>query len=400
MTGLRLLFITRRFWPLVGGAERAMAHLAAGCQALGHPTTVLTPCWHPHWPMELEQLGFHVVRLPHPPQHFWNTWQWMRGVRRWLLRRRRQFDLALVSMLRHEAFATLGAAGHGKLPVVLRAEGTGVTGDRHWQRSTLLGGWTARRCRQAAAIVAPGPAIESELLDAGYSRAQVRQISNGAALPPAPSARRRVEARAALATGNSALGLAADTPLVLFAGRLEQSKGLADLIECWPIVLQAQPTARLWLAGEGPEHDRLQHRIDQLRLGGRAKLVGAFDSVDELLAAADLFVLPSLEEGMSLALLEAMAHALPIVASNIPGNRSLIAHEEHGLLAPGGAPKSLAAAIDRLLADRALGVRLGSAARERVARQFGLQPMIERHLHLFQQVVGGHAVGNVDLHDS
>lgn len=379
----RLVFITRRFWPLVGGAEMAMANLASAMQEGGHQVTILTASWNPDWPREFLHRGVRVVRLPQPNQRFFGTWKYLRGIADWLKRHRDRFELAYVSMLKHDAYAAIGAGRKGKFPVVVRAEGGGKSGDVSWQSGDRFGGWIARRCHRANAIVAPSPAIQRELVAAGYPQDRVHFIPNGvAALPPRTEAR-RMEAREAIGTAHAVLSLGRDTTLAVYAGRLSEEKGLPELVEAWSHVLRQRSNIRLWLVGEGPLRDRLAAQIERLQIRGRCVLVGTFDSVEELLAAADLFVLPSHEEGMSLALLEAMSVGLPIVACDIPGNRTLIQSGEHGLLAPPGRPAALAAAIESLLDSPDLARKYGAAARERAQRQFSLGTMVNQHEELF-----------------
>jgi glycosyltransferase involved in cell wall biosynthesis len=233
-------------------------------------------------------------------------------------------------------------------------------------------------------VVTPSPAIQQELIDAGYAIDRVHYIPNGvAALPPRTPAR-RMEAREAIGTAHAVLSLGRDTTLAVYAGRLSEEKGLPELVEAWAHVLRQRSNARLWLVGEGPLRDRLAEQIERLQIRGRCVLVGAFDSVEELLAAADLFVLPSHEEGMSLALLEAMAIGLPIVACDIPGNRALIQSGGNGLLVPPGRPAALAAAIDSLLDAPALAEKFGTAARERAQLHFAMSDTIRQHEALFE----------------
>ena len=138
-------------------------------------------------------------------------------------------------------------------------------------------------------------------------------------------------------------------PRAVFVGRLAPEKGLGALIDAWPLVRQTHPQARLILIGEGPERPLLEQRARSLGLGlgpdQAVDLPGAADDVTARLRAADLFVLPSLEEGMSIALLEAMALGIPLVASSIPGNRRLVSDFKHGRLATPGDPQSLAQVI-------------------------------------------------------
>ena len=120
---------------------------------------------------------------------------------------------------------------------------------------------------------------------------------------------------------------------------LAPEKGLDTLIDAWPAVRAAHPEARLILIGEGPERAALEASESEslgLTLGpGQAvELPGASADATAALRDADLFVLPSREEGMSIALLEAMALGIPLVASSIPGNRRLVSDFKHGRLAP------------------------------------------------------------------
>jgi glycosyltransferase involved in cell wall biosynthesis len=105
-----------------------------------------------------------------------------------------------------------------------------------------------------------------------------------------------------------------------------------------------------------------------------------------LLCAADLFILPSHEEGMSMALLEAMAAGLPCVASDIPGNRRLIQHDEHGFLAPPSCPQALAAAILELLSHPQRCRRYAQSARQRVAQEFSVERCVQQHVALFEDL--------------
>ena len=387
MSPPRLVLITRRFWPLVGGAERMMASLAAELAARRFPVTLLTARWQTDWPAEITYRGVPVVRLPNPPQRFWGTLRYVQALGRWLRRHPDRCDLVYVSMLKHDAYAAIGAVG-GRVPVVLRAEGAGRTGDCVWQLEATFGRRIKYRTMKADALVAPSRAIERELKAAGFPRPRIHYLPNGVAVPPARDQAARVAARVALGAVDPALNPPEWAPLAVYAGRLHEAKGLADLVAAWGAIVARWPNARLCLAGEGPFRGALAEQIEVRGLDGRVVLAGTFDNVDELLAAADLFVLPSHQEGMSLALLEAMAAGLPIVATDVPGNRDLLSGGRHALLVPAGDPAALAAAIERLLDEPELGAHLGAAARERVAGEFSLAKCVDEHVALFERLVG------------
>ena len=181
--------------------------------------------------------------------------------------------------------------------------------------------------------------------------------------------------------------------MAVYTGRLHAVKGLTHLVATWPAIVRRWPTAQLWIVGDGPQRRDLARDIDALDLSGNVVLCGAFDSVDDFLTAADCFVLPSLEEGMSLALLEAMSAGLPVVATDIEGNRQLVRHEREGLLVPTGDSRGLATAIGCLLAEPATAAALGAAARQRVAAEFAIGPWAARHQELFERVLAEHKGG-------
>ena len=376
-----VVLVTRRYWPLVGGAERAMASLGEGLKALGFRVTLVTAQWAPDWPAEIMHREIPVIRLAQPRVRAWGTLRYMLGLGRWVHARRREIDGVIVSMLKHDAYAVLTALG-GRAPVLLRAEGGGPSGDCCWQQENRFGARIQARC-QRASVAAPSKQILAELREAGYPEAATHFVPNGVALPKAPvTSTQRARARAALVEANADLAADTETAVVVYTGRLDRRKGLLDAIDAWPDVLLQRPDARLWLVGEGPDRELLYRRISDLDLRGRVCLPGAFDDIEDVLRAADVFLLPSHEEGMSLSLLEAMAAGLPLVASDIPGNQGLIEHRRHGLLTPPGDAPRLAESVLALLAAPAWGKQIGVAARQRVAERFDLSSMAKRHAEL------------------
>ena len=387
MKRLRLILITRRFWPLVGGAETVMANLAGELLRQGVRPTILTARWSKTWPETFVFEDVPVVRLSQPAQRGWGTFRYMSSLSRWLRNHQDEYDIAYVSMLKHDAYTTVGTLLNSCKPVVLRAEGGGKTGDLHWQRTANFGSRVRARCVQADALVAISPAIEAEMIEAGYSQSRIHRINNGVSLAVNLAPRRRALARTALAEVNPQLRLPDGARLAIYTGRLHPEKGLDFLIKAWPRVMDHWPTARLWLVGSGSHSDVLQHQIRDLGLDQHVVLTGTFDSLEDILLAADLYILPSFEEGMSVALLEAMAYGLPSVATNIPGNRAVAGNGAAILLVPAEDSVALAAAIIRLWNDPECAVRMGTAARESVKQEFSLESVTRQHLELFRRLV-------------
>jgi len=382
---LRLVLISRRFWPLVDRGAGVMAHLASEFVARAVDVTLLTARWHSRWPAEITVRGVPVVRLAKPPGRWRDTNRYMRSIARWLRRNRGRFDLVCVSRLRCEAYAALKAVGKD-VPVVLRAERAGRWGDCVWQLEASGGRRIKQECIKAGALVGPSRAIERELIAAGYPRDRVHYLPNGVPIPPLATGARKAAARAAIVAANPSLRMADGAPLAVSIGRLDEAKELGYLVAAWQRVIAAQPDARLWLVGDGPHRKRLHDQIVDLDLLGRVFLAGVYDGVEELLAAADLFVLPSRTEGPSLALVEAMGAGLPVVATDVAGNRELVTDGEDGLLVPNRDVNAMGTAIVRLLSEPALADRLGAAARDLVEARFSLARTVDAHLELFERL--------------
>jgi glycosyltransferase involved in cell wall biosynthesis len=139
------------------------------------------------------------------------------------------------------------------------------------------------------------------------------------------------------------------------------------------------------MVGEGPDRPRLAAEIRRLGLERSVVLAGDRSDVADMLAQADVFVLSSTSEGLPLSILEAMAAALPVVASAVGGVPEAVEDGETGLLVPPRDPVRLAAALERLLVDPELRRRLGSNGRDRVREQFGLEAFRQAHVAVYRR---------------
>jgi glycosyltransferase involved in cell wall biosynthesis len=165
-------------------------------------------------------------------------------------------------------------------------------------------------------------------------------------------------------------------------GRLRPPKDFTTLVRAMTAVDPG--SARLRIAGDGPERAALATEVARLGLDRVVELLGTRSDVDDLLAAADLFVLSSDSEGLPMSVLEAMAAGLPVVASAVGGVPELVLDGETGALVPPRDSAALAGAIRRIVADPALRDRLGEAGRRRVEREFSLARFQHEHLEIYR----------------
>jgi glycosyltransferase involved in cell wall biosynthesis len=173
-------------------------------------------------------------------------------------------------------------------------------------------------------------------------------------------------------------------PLVLTPARLNPQKGHRALLEA----IAEVPEALLLFAGDGPEQAPLEAEAERLEVADRVRFLGRRKDVPQLLATCDVFALPSLYEGSSLAVLEAMAAGIPIVSSAIGGTDELIEDGRSGLLVPPGDAKALAGALRRVLADGELRASLAAAARERVDDGLTREQMAGRVTGVYRELLG------------
>jgi glycosyltransferase involved in cell wall biosynthesis len=177
-------------------------------------------------------------------------------------------------------------------------------------------------------------------------------------------------------------GPASDGPVVLVA-RLAREKDVPTLLHAAALIATGQPDFRLEIAGDGPERSNLEALRDRLGLGQHVRFLGAVRDVPRLLARARLFVLPSLSEGISLTLLEAMARGLPVVATTVGGNPEVVSQGATGLLVSARDPNALAEAVLGLWRQPNLGRRMGQAGRQRVEQHFDVRQMVARYESMY-----------------
>jgi glycosyltransferase involved in cell wall biosynthesis len=222
--------------------------------------------------------------------------------------------------------------------------------------------------------------------------------ADAASSPPAPLARRvevlthgidlaAVEANAARRDGvRSDLGLAPETVVVVTVANLRREKGHDVLLEAARTVLQGDADVVFLAVGHGPLEDELRARSQELGLGDRFRFMGFRSDALQLMAAADLFVLPSRQEGLPLAFMEAMALGLPAVVTSVGGLPDVVDEGVNGVLVPPESAERLARAVSALVGDPVRRAELAEGARA-AARRFDARVAIRRQESVYAELV-------------
>ncbi len=256
------------------------------------------------------------------------------------------------------------------LPVVVKLAGAGAAGDvAALRRLSPADQRAVLTDLRTTHVVCVTEEVAREALGVGLPPERLVRIPNGVDLPaqvapePAPDRAERA---------------------VLFLGRLDRAKGVDTLVRAFARVAPARPGVALRIAGEGPERAALERLSAALGVAPRVQLLGRRDDPLALLRAATVVAVPSRSEGMSNALLEAMAAGRAVVASSIAANREATG-DDAALLVPPDDPDALGDALGRALDDAALRARLGAAARAR-AGGFGIERVADDYLRLLDRL--------------
>lgn len=359
---VRLLLASYAYPPSVGGVEKHSQRLARALVGRGHTVEVITAALDDAPAHERDEYGVDITRVAKGTGSRWRKMAtYVAAMLAETARRAHRVDVIHVQQALYPAAAMSVAARALGKPLIVRSSGSGAFGAVQLMRSLPLGTAGLAAIRRLATTVSLSDEMTAELAHAGFT--SIVKIRNGVDLPRLPS---RAEAR-------RQLGIDPATKVVLYVGRLAAEKGTALLARAWATV----PEALLLVAGDGPDRGMIER-------APRCRVDGFVSDVSPYLAAADVFVLPSASEGISNALLEAMAAGLPVVATDVGGNREVISTPALGILVSASDPRELTAALRAILADPTQRQALGAAAQRHVATAWSFEAMVTAYETLYE----------------
>lgn len=376
---LRALLLTDA--DVFAGTERHMLDLARGLRDEGALVTLACPVPSPLADKGQAE-GFAVFAIPKQGLVDRNAVRALRG-----LLQDGTVDIVHAHNGRTALAAALAVAGAGRGRCVmtqhfLEPNHATLSGPKAWL-SGMAHRWMVG---QMARILAISKSVRRSMLSRGEAPdAKIVVVPNGITLPVVDEG----------ADVRAELGIAPDVPLVVCVARLEHEKDIASLVRAMGEVASELPQARCLIAGDGAERETLAVLIASLRLNAVVTLLGFRPDAPAVMAAADLFVLPSLAEPFGLVLLEAMALGKAVVATNTGGPVEIVVQDETGLLTPPAVPHELAQAILRLLRDPAKRRGMGARGQARYLQHFTAARMARQTVAVYQELLGRSAPPNL-----
>lgn len=351
-----------------GGAEKQLALLARGLPRDEFDVHVCALTRSGPLHAELEAAGIPVTvigkRWKFDPRAYH---QLERLIRQW------RPDLVQTWLFAANSYGRLAAQRAG-VPCIVASERC-VDRWKVWHE-LAIDRWLARK---TARLVVNSPGVSDFYVQHRIPTEKFIVIPNGVEAPP-PSNVTRAELLAEL-------GLPAGARLIGVVGRLWPQKRVKDVIWAADLLKVIRPDVHVLVIGEGPQRARLERYREAVRIADRVHFLGARNDVPRLMPHFDLLWLASSYEGMPNSILEAMAAAVPVVASDIPGNRDLVVPGVTGYLVPVGDRAAFATRANELLDNPERARALGEAGRRRAVEEFSVPRMIERFVALYRELL-------------
>lgn len=376
-----VVMMVNEFSPLpVGGAETQAERLSEYFAKHGWQVWVVTR--HADGLLEREdRSGFQIVRPKTIGHGKMRTISFMLGALVYLLKMRRHYQILHAHLAFGPAFvAVLLGRFFGK-KVIVKLGGSNAIGDVQVSMKTWRGRlrfWAIRRW--ADIVVALTDVMRNEALQIGIPPERIRILNNGIdASAYVYSAEEKLQAKKQLGQ--------AGNPIALFVGRLDPVKSLTTVIDGMEIARTSNPALRFMIVGDGIERAALELQVKQQGLEGNVIFAGDQRDVSPYLKAADMFVLPSLTEGISNALLEAMASSLPCLATPVGGNNEVLDYGKYGVMLPVADVQAWANALLELGSDPGKRQLLGQKARERIMTTYDFSVVGAQYEQMYNELI-------------
>lgn len=372
----RVLVVSFAYYPMVGGLPQQARLLNRALQDHGVAVTLVT-VWIDGCPKVDLLDNVPVYRLwtflGEPSAGYRSRiYPWLLPLTAFLISHQNDYDVIHVHQASYPAAVCVVMGKILGKPTVIRITGSGDSGNiATLKRLWWLGLPVRLIIRHTNRFVSLSDDITKELLEEGISQEKIIYIQNGVDVDFFSPALPQTDLRGRI---------------VLGVGRFSEEKGFDILVTAWAKVVRKEPDARLILVGEGQDLPILKALVKRLGIDASISFEGNHDNVYNYLNQADIYVLPSRNEGMSNSLLEAMSMGRACIVSDIPANWSVVTPDVDGLMFRRDNSDDLADRIVQLLQDPDLGRKMGEAARKKIVDKFSIAAVAKKYVQLYLEL--------------
>ena len=388
---MKILMVISQFHPIIGGTENQAKILAQKLIEKGVDVDIITGWWKFGTPRKEVIDGVRVFRN-------FSCWRMfgIKGIRTlgvlaymmslgiYLILHGNKYDIIHVHQVLYPAFVSVFIGKKFlRKTVLVKNACSGLTSEINQLKNFPLGDQQLKYLvKNMDLLIALNLEAEREFRAIGYPGPKIVCVPNGVAISSASKNTYEEVAR------------------VLIIARLDRQKGIDILIRAWGKATQMKPIPKLIILGDGPQAMELKNLVKSLGITQSIEFKGIVRNVEEYLKDADLFILPSRAEGLSNALLEAMSHGIPCIATNVGGNAEALGIEEYkkvpqgeyiigknGLLVNPDDAKGLSEAILYFIRDRRAREEMGKRGRIFVQRNYSIDLIADRYIALYQRML-------------
>lgn len=374
--------LSQTFYPAIGGAEKQALELSRALVSRGVKVTVVTRRIEGA-PAEEIMDGVKVLRLAVAGSGVPDSLLFMVKSFFYLLRNAAKYDVVHVHLASSAAVAAVlaGRITGGKTVITM---GGGIGADEiTLSMKTRLGRLKLKFFQWAGPelLLLNSDVYDWLKSDPAFSRLKLRRFKNGVdtgRYSPL-SYQEKIRAKAALDLDNSTI--------FLFVGRLAPEKRIKEFVEVWAEFLAegpAGPKMRLVIVGKGPERESIEGAVRDLGVGGTVTLAGAKDDLRPYYGAADVFVLPSITEGLSNSMLEAMSSGAAIMAGNVGGAKEAVEEGLNGFLFDPESSQAIKACLKKFMSDRTMPLKMGERSREIAVKKYSMARVLDELMEVYK----------------
>lgn len=384
MAGLRILMISNHFYPSIGGLENQAQRLANELANKGVEVEVITPRYDNLLKEELlgkiKVTRFPIIRNPHTRGDFLSKIFYCLSLWYVIWKKRKFIDVIHVHQALHAAAFSVIVAKVLQKKIIIKDAGSGNNGNMWYLNNVFSEGKILISIiRNADAIISLSSETTEELLVNEFDIERIIEIPNGVQIDKF-SGKNRNAAKWRVRDSNISF-------VAISVGRIViKEKRIDILLNAWAKLVAKRKDAILLIVGDGPDLPKLSYLVKELDIERQVRLFGFRDDIIDLLRQSDCFILPSVSEGMSNSLLEAMCSGVCCLASRVSGNEGLIDDGETGLLFDLN-ESDLLEKINIIIGDHVFREKMGQKSRQKVKDKYSFDVITEKYIELYSKLL-------------